>query len=55
VQHFYRANRNQVINLRWVEAMELNPDQSFTAILKDGKRILLSRGQSQLFREKMTF
>jgi two-component system LytT family response regulator len=52
-QHFYRANRNQVVNLRWVEAMELNPDQSFTAILKDGTRILLSRRQSQLFREKM--
>ncbi len=52
-QHFFRANRNQVINLRWVESIELEPDLSLTAVLKDGTRVGLSRRQSQLFREQM--
>jgi two-component system LytT family response regulator len=52
-KQFFRANRNQVINLRWVESMELNPDLSLTAVLKDGTRVGLSRRQSQIFREQM--
>jgi two-component system LytT family response regulator len=52
-RHFFRTNRNQVMNLRWVESMVLNPDLSLTAVLKDGTRVGLSRRQSQLFREQM--
>ncbi|MCL6463238.1 LytR/AlgR family response regulator transcription factor [Pseudacidobacterium ailaaui] len=52
-KQFFRANRNQVINLRWVESMELNPDLSLTAVLRDGTRVGLSRRQSQIFREQM--
>jgi len=51
---FFRANRNQIVNLKWVKQMELNPDGSLTAILRDSNRVEFSRRQSQTFRDQMT-
>jgi two-component system LytT family response regulator len=51
---FFRANRNQIVNLKWVKQMELNPDGSLTAILRDATRVEFSRRQSQTFRDQMT-
>ena len=51
---FFRANRTQIVNLKWVDQMELNPDGSLTAVLRDGHRVEFSRRQSQIFRDRMT-
>ncbi len=51
---FFRANRNQIVNLKWVKQMELNPDGSLTAVLRDSTRVEFSRRQSQTFRDQMT-
>lgn len=57
---FFRANRNQIVNLGWVRAMELNPDGTLAALLRDPadrrspSRVDFSRRQSQLFRDRMT-
>ena len=51
---FFRANRNQIVNLQWVGTADLNPDMSLTAVLHDGTRVERSRRQSQALRERMT-
>jgi two-component system, LytTR family, response regulator len=51
---FFRANRTQIVNLKWVDQVELNPDGSLTVILRDGHRVEFSRRQSQIFRDRMT-
>jgi two-component system LytT family response regulator len=51
---FFRANRTQIVNLKWVKQMELNPDGSLIAILRNDQRVEFSRRQSQTFRDRMT-
>ena len=51
---FFRANRTQIVNLKWVDQIELNPDGSLSVILRDGHRVEFSRRQSQIFRDRMT-
>ena len=44
---FFRANRQHLINLRFVEAVEGGVDDSFTARLRGGYTVRLSRRQSR--------
>lgn len=46
---FFRANRNQIINIKHIEKIE--PwIQGFRVVLAEGKHIELSRRQTQKFR-----
>jgi two-component system LytT family response regulator len=51
-RHFFRANRKQVINLAWVEAIEPWFSGGLLVKLKGGPKVELSRRQAQDFREK---
>ena len=53
-KHFLRANRKQVINLAWVEAIEPWFSGGLLVKLKGGLKVELSRRQAQDFREKMS-
>jgi two-component system LytT family response regulator len=44
---FFRASRQHLINLRFVEGVEANVDDSFTARLRGGHSVRLSRRQSR--------
>ena len=51
--NFFRANRSQIVNLRWIERMDLTVDGAVCATLKDGAEITFSRRQSLLLKERM--
>ena len=53
-RHFFRANRKQVINLAWVDAIEPWFSGGLLVKLKGGLKIELSRRQAQDFRERMS-
>jgi len=51
---FFRANRNQIINIKHIEKIE--PwIQGFRVILSQGEKIELSRRQTQNFKDLMSF
>ncbi|QEE26613.1 response regulator transcription factor [Terriglobus albidus] len=52
-EHFFRANRSQIVNLRWIARMELEVDGAVRAVLKDGTEVIFSRRQSQALKERM--
>lgn len=49
-QHFFRASRQHIFNLRWVERMETLPNGQLLAYLTCGAAIPLSRRQAARFR-----
>jgi two-component system LytT family response regulator len=51
---FFRANRNQIINIKHIEKIEPWL-QGFRVILTEGKHIELSRRQTQKFKDLMSF
>jgi two-component system LytT family response regulator len=51
---FFRANRRQVINLRWIEKIEPWFSGGLLVELKGGAKVELSRRQAQDFRERMS-
>lgn len=51
---FFRANRNQIINIKHIQKIEPWM-QGFRVILSKGERIELSRRQTQKFKELMSF
>jgi len=51
---FFRANRNQMINIKHIEKIEPWM-QGFRVILTEGKKIELSRRQTQKFKDLMSF
>ena len=53
-RHFLRANRKQVINLAWVDAIEPWFSGGLLVKLKGGLKVELSRRQAQDFRERMS-
>ncbi len=53
-RHFFRANRKQVINLAWVEAIEPWFSGGLLVKLRGGPKVELSRRQAQDFRERMS-
>ncbi len=51
---FFRANRQQIVNLRWVQRIEPWFSGGLLAVLPDGVRVELSRRQAQRFKERMS-
>jgi two-component system LytT family response regulator len=51
---FFRANRRQMINLRWIERIEPWFSGGLLVELKGGAKVELSRRQAQEFRERMS-
>ena len=51
---FFRANRRQIINLAWIEAIEPWFSSGLLVTLKGGAKVELSRRQAQEFRERMS-
>jgi two-component system, LytTR family, response regulator len=52
---FFRANRQQIINVNMIDKVKSSITNNFTLTLKNGKIIELSRRQSVKFRESMSF
>lgn len=50
---FFRANRKQMINLRWIKNIQPWFNGGMLVILKDDTRVQMSRRASQAFRAKM--
>lgn len=51
---FFRANRQQIINLRYIERIEPFFNAGFLIYLKDGTKVEVSRRQSVKFKEMMS-
>ena len=47
---FFRANRSQIVNLGWIEAVENDIDGRLSVRLRNGKQIEISRRQSRSLR-----
>lgn len=50
---FFRANRNTLVNLRMVRAVDPSIGDGYVLTLKDGSEVELSRRQAREFRERM--
>jgi two-component system, LytTR family, response regulator len=48
---FFRAGRDCIVNLSQVKQSRLSQDKGLIFLLKDGKKVVLSRRQSDLFRK----
>jgi two-component system, LytTR family, response regulator len=53
-KYFFRANRRQIINISWIEAIEPWFSGGLLVRLKGGSKVELSRRQAQDFRERMS-
>jgi two-component system, LytTR family, response regulator len=51
---FFRANRRQIINLDFIENVELGANGRLHAQLRDGPEVEISRRQARLFKTKMS-
>jgi len=51
---FFRANRRQIINLDFIEAVELGVNGRLHAQLRDGPEVEISRRQARLFKTKLS-
>ena len=51
---FFRANRRTIINLLYVECIEPCVNGGFLVRLKSGQKIVVSRRQGRMLKEKMT-
>jgi two-component system LytT family response regulator len=50
---FFRASRQHLINLRFVEAIESDVDDSYLARLRGGHAVRLSRRQSRKLQDSL--
>jgi two-component system LytT family response regulator len=48
---FFRANRAQIINLKWIESLDLAPSSGLTVSLRGGAQVEMSRRQSDRLRD----
>jgi len=53
-QRFFRANRQQIINLDSIRSVDLGVGGRLHVLLNDGREIQISRRQARLFRERTT-
>jgi len=53
-QRFFRANRRQVINLDFIENVELGINGRLHVELREGPEVEISRRQARLFRSRMS-
>lgn len=51
---FFRASRQHIVNLRWVDRMTRDTKGRLTATLTDGTEVRLSRRRSRTFREQLS-
>jgi two-component system LytT family response regulator len=51
---FFRANRRQIINLEFIESVELGVNGRLHAQLRDGPEVEISRRQARLFKTKLS-
>jgi len=51
---FFRANRRQIINLDFIETVELGVNGRLHAQLRDGPEVEISRRQARLFKTKLS-
>jgi two-component system, LytTR family, response regulator len=51
---FFRANRQQIVNLEFVKNVQLGSGGRLLAKLRDGSDVEISRRQARLFRARMT-
>jgi two-component system, LytTR family, response regulator len=51
---FFRANRRQIVNLDFIESVELGVNGRLHAQLRDGPEVEISRRQARLFKTKMS-
>jgi two-component system, LytTR family, response regulator len=54
-KYFFRANRQQIINVNMIDKVQTSITNTFTIILQKGDAIELSRRQSVKFKEVMSF
>jgi two-component system LytT family response regulator len=52
-QHFFRANRQQIINLNYIDKIEPFFNSGFLIYMKDGAKVEVSRRQAVKFKETM--
>lgn len=50
---FFRANRNALVNLRLVAAIDLSVGEGYTLTMKDGAEVEVSRRQARELRERL--
>ncbi len=51
---FFRASRQHILNLRWVEDVTPGPKGKLQATLQDGTEVAFSRRRSRAFRKQMS-
>jgi two-component system LytT family response regulator len=50
---FFRANRNTLVNLRMIKAIDLAVGDGYQLTLKDGNEVEVSRRQARELRERL--
>lgn len=53
-EYFFRANRKNIVNVKWIETVEPWFNGGLQATLKNGEKIEISRRQSSKFKEQMS-
>lgn len=53
--HFFRANRQQIINLNYIQSMEPAINDGLLVFLKDGTEIEISRRQAKELKQRLEF
>ncbi len=53
-RRFFRANRQQIINLKFIRSVDVGAGGRLHVQLNDGREIQISRRQARLFRERTT-
>lgn len=53
-EHFFRASRRHLVNLRFVAGVSPGPGPELSFVLRDGRVIELSRRQARLLRERLS-
>lgn len=51
---FFRANRKQIINIKWIDKIEPYFNGSLNVVLKGGEKVEVSRRQSVKFKDQMS-
>jgi two-component system LytT family response regulator len=51
---FFRANRSQIVNLRWIESVQTEIDGRLVVHLAKDKRVEISRRQSRKLKELLS-
>jgi two-component system LytT family response regulator len=51
---FFRAGRNAILNLKWIEKVDLAASGGLVAALRGGRRVDISRRQSGRLRELLS-